>query len=245
MCALPHFCVCSKSKSLVDGGDREELYEGGDIVEYGNAAKMTTLRPRKKDYLMRKRRRKSQSCHTESLGLRPQLHPQKPHHRTEDDAPLYLHDCIFACALPLKGRFGGALRVMPCVSQVLAMCCWRVLQRGETLDWTCSRNRGTSCKTARHLARTPYLTLLQVALVASPKARSGPFQRCLGLVANLGDTDQLGGRQIAADDASTSHDLCLPQGKEPAQAANPAVSPQLTARNTILASVSMPVTVGI
>ncbi|KAH4008671.1 hypothetical protein HBI82_233670 [Parastagonospora nodorum] len=163
MCALPDFCVCSKSKSLVDGGDREELYEGGDIVEYGNAAKMTTLRPRKKDYLMRKRRRKSQSCHTESLGLRPQLHPQKPHH----------------------------------------------------------------------------------PLVASPKARSGPFQRCLGLVANLGDTDQLGGRQIAADDASTSHDLCLPQGKEPAQAANPAISPQLTARNTILASVSIPVTVGI
>ncbi|EAT76373.1 hypothetical protein SNOG_16189 [Parastagonospora nodorum SN15] len=84
-----------------------------------------------------------------------------------------------------------------------------------------------------------------VALIASPKARSGPFQRCLGLVANLGDTDQLGGRQIAADDASTSHDLCLPQGKEPAQAANPAISPQLTARNTILASVSIPVTVGI
>ncbi|KAH4251290.1 hypothetical protein HBI03_226880 [Parastagonospora nodorum] len=201
MCALPDFCVCSKSKSLVDGGDREELYEGGDIVEYGNAAKMTTLRPRKKDYLMRKRRRKSQSCHTESLGLRPQLHPQKPHHRTEDDTPLYPHDCIFACALPLKGRFGGALRVMPCVSQV--------------------------------------------ASIASPKARSGPFQRCLGLVANLGDTDQLGGRQIAADDASTSHDLCLPQGKEPAQAANPAISPQLKARNTILASVSIPVTVGI
>ncbi|KAH3904524.1 hypothetical protein HBH56_232020 [Parastagonospora nodorum] len=223
MCALPHFCVCSKSKSLVDGGDREELYEGGDIVEYGNAAKMTTLRPRKKGLF------------NAQATLRPQLHPQKPHHRTEDDAPLYLHDCIFACALPLKGRFGGALRVMPCVSQVLAMCCWRVLQRGETLDWTCSRNRGTSCKTARHLA----------PLIASPKARSGPFQRCLGLVANLGDTDQLGGRQIAADDASTSHDLCLPQGKEPAQAANPAISPQLTARNTILASVSIPVTVGI
>ncbi|KAH3956981.1 hypothetical protein HBI24_210190 [Parastagonospora nodorum] len=223
MCALPHFCVRSKSKSLVDGGDREELYEGGDIVEYGNAAKMTTLRPRKKGLF------------NAQATLRPQLHPQKPHHRTEDDAPLYLHDCIFACALPLKGRFGGALRVMPCVSQVLAMCCWRVLQRGETLDWTCSRNRGTSCKTARHLA----------PLIASPKARSGPFQRCLGLVANLGDTDQLGGRQIAADDASTSHDLCLPQGKEPAQAANPAISPQLTARNTILASVSIPVTVGI
>jgi hypothetical protein len=44
--ALPDFCVCNGSKWLVDGGDRKEIHEGGDIAECVNAAKMMTLRPK-------------------------------------------------------------------------------------------------------------------------------------------------------------------------------------------------------